>query len=149
MKSLKCFLSFSLLFFCSCTLFSSSKQDSTVVKQEPNANAFDRDSAKDNFKKKGFKLGKGQLSKFELGRYQYCGDDRDCIIVSNGCCDCANGSPDVAINKDRLASFEARFSCVDVICGEKAADPICGSGVVSCINHKCKYFAADYDGSKN
>lgn len=148
MKPMKCFLSFSLLFFCSCTMFSGNKQESTIVKEIPSDGTSDRNLAKDSFKKKALKSGKGQLSKFELGRYQYCGDDRDCIVVSNGCCDCANGSPDVSINKDRLPAFQERFSCVDVICGEKSADPICGSGVVSCINHKCNYFHQGENESK-
>ncbi len=148
MKPVKFFLSFSILFFCSCTLFSSSKEESKVIKQTPNEGSFNRDLEKDSFQKKGFKAGKGQLPKFELARYQYCGDDRDCIIVSNGCCDCANGSPDVSINKDRLAAYEARFNCVDVLCGEKSVDPICGSGVVSCVNHKCKYFGPEEEDKK-
>lgn len=80
------------------------------------------------------------LDDFEVGRYQYCGKDSDCTIANNGCCDCANGGKDVAINKKRLEDFKARFSCNDVMCTEMAADPRCGSGLVSCINHKCKLF---------
>ena len=29
----------------------------------------------------------GPLSAFELGRYQYCGEDRDCMFAVHGCCD--------------------------------------------------------------
>ena len=81
------------------------------------------------------------LSAFELGRYQYCGDDRDCVVVNNGCCDCGNGGQDVAINRERQKAFEARFDCMHVSCGGKEVFPLCGSGVVSCLNHKCNYFS--------
>ncbi len=81
------------------------------------------------------------LSDFELGRYQYCGSDRDCVAANNGCCDCANGGADVAVNRERLAAFEARFDCLYVSCTEKGAMPPCGSGIISCVNHKCVYFS--------
>lgn len=81
------------------------------------------------------------LSEFELGRYQYCGSDRDCVAANNGCCDCANGGGDVAVNRERLAAFEARFDCLYVSCGEKDTVPPCGSGIISCVNHKCVYFS--------
>ena len=79
------------------------------------------------------------LSAFELGRYQYCGDDKDCQYAVNGCCDCANGSEDVAVNKERYQAFRARFACLYVSCGESTSEPPCGTGVVSCVNHKCRY----------
>jgi len=82
----------------------------------------------------------GPLSAFELGRYQYCGEDRDCVFAVNGCCDCANGSEDVSVNRERLEAFRSRFSCLYVACGEKTREPTCGSGIVSCVNHKCRYF---------
>ena len=80
------------------------------------------------------------LSSYELGRYQYCGDDRDCMPAVNGCCDCANGGEDVSVNKERFEAFRARFSCMYVGCGEKNGQK-CGTGLVSCINHKCRYFS--------
>lgn len=80
------------------------------------------------------------INDFELGRYQYCGADSDCVVANNGCCDCANGGKDVAVNKERLADFQKRFDCLYAKCGDKRADPICGSGVVSCVMHKCQYF---------
>ncbi len=80
------------------------------------------------------------LSSYELGRYQYCGDDRDCMPAVNGCCDCANGGEDVAVNRERFESFRARFSCLSVGCGEKNGQK-CGTGLVSCVNHKCRYFS--------
>lgn len=82
----------------------------------------------------------GMLSEFELGKYQYCGTDSDCIKANNGCCDCANGGADVAVNRKDYDSFRARFDCLHVNCTERARIPACASGVVSCVNHKCKYF---------
>ena len=79
------------------------------------------------------------LSKFELGKYQYCGSDGDCIAVQNGCCDCANGGSDAAINKMHLDDFKGRFHCEEVVCTARAKVPPCGSGVVSCVNHECRY----------
>ena len=80
------------------------------------------------------------LSEFELAKYQYCGQDSDCVIATNGCCDCVNGSPEVAINKDRVQAFESRFKCLSVSCGTIDANPHCGNGVVSCVSHRCQYF---------
>ncbi len=80
------------------------------------------------------------LSDFELARYQYCGDDRDCTIVVNGCCDCANGGQEVAISRDRVEAFKKRFECLYAQCEHRPAVPPCKNGVVSCLDHKCKYF---------
>ena len=80
------------------------------------------------------------LSTFELEKYQYCGDDRDCVVAVNGCCDCVNGGVEAAVNKDRLDAFHGRFDCLYVQCSHKPAKPPCANGVVSCIDHKCKYF---------
>ncbi len=81
----------------------------------------------------------GRLDDFEVGKYQYCGTDADCVKANNGCCDCANGGADVAVNKDRYKEFRDRFNCIDIMCTEMAAVPPCGSGVVSCLDHKCHY----------
>jgi hypothetical protein len=80
------------------------------------------------------------LDDYELGKYQYCGRAEDCIVAVNGCCDCANGGIEVAVNKARREDFQKRFDCLYVQCGHKPADPRCANGVVSCIDHKCKYF---------
>lgn len=82
-----------------------------------------------------------KLDAFELGKYQYCGQDSDCVLANNGCCDCANGGEDVAVNKLRLEEFRARFNCMDVVCTMLATEPPCGSGVVACIEHRCRYVA--------
>ncbi len=86
------------------------------------------------------KVDTGAISEFELAKYQYCGSDSDCIVVTNGCCDCANGSEDVSINKDKLEDFEKRFNCLNYTCSKKDAEPRCGQGVVSCISNQCYYF---------
>ena len=80
------------------------------------------------------------LDKLELSAYQYCGSDSDCVYANNGCCDCANGGEAVAVNKERLKDFRARFDCMKTMCTRMAAVPACDSGVVSCIEHRCKYF---------
>ncbi len=80
------------------------------------------------------------IDDFELAKYQYCGNDADCRIAVNGCCDCANGGTEVAINKDRFEAFRERFDCLHVQCTQVIAEPPCENGVVSCINHRCHYF---------
>ncbi len=85
----------------------------------------------------------GPLSEFELGKYQYCGTDADCIKAMNGCCDCANGGQDVAVNRERYNDFRARFDCLNINCTERARIPSCGSGVVSCVKHTCQYFESE------
>jgi hypothetical protein len=80
------------------------------------------------------------LNDYELGKYQYCGRAEDCIVAVNGCCDCANGGIEVAVNKARFDDLLKRFDCLYVQCSHKPADPPCANGVVSCIDHKCQYF---------
>lgn len=84
----------------------------------------------------------GNLSNFELARYQYCDGDSDCMIVNNGCCDCNNGGEDVSINKGDLDRFKARMGCSHARCTKKGGRR-CGSGVVSCVSHKCRYVGND------
>ena len=80
------------------------------------------------------------INDVDLKRYQYCGSDTDCTKANNGCCDCANGGADVSVSKERLGEFNLRFECEKVACTKMAAVPECGSGVVSCVNHQCRYF---------
>lgn len=84
------------------------------------------------------------LPESEYSTYQNCGNDADCVVVQNGCCDCANGGKDIAINRLHLEKFKSLFSCEQVMCTLMAAVPPCGSGVVSCVSKKCKYEAAKY-----
>lgn len=80
------------------------------------------------------------ISDVDLKRYQYCGADTDCVKANNGCCDCANGGADVSVSAERLQEFNLRFECEKARCTKMAAVPECGSGVVSCVNHQCRYF---------
>lgn len=80
------------------------------------------------------------LSSFEVGRYQYCGKDSDCVWATNGCCDCNSGAQDVAVNKERLQAFKERFACSQYACPKRPPlPPECGQGVITCVNHKCQY----------
>ena len=78
------------------------------------------------------------LSDLELSAFQYCGTDRDCVKAVNGCCDCANGGVDVAVNKEKLSQFSSHFDCNSTSC-ENTNNQQCGTGVVSCIELKCHY----------
>lgn len=78
----------------------------------------------------------------DLLPYQYCGKDSDCMQVINGCCQCMQGDSFVAINKDRLEAFQARFKCEDVLCPKSENYSYsCVDGVVTCLNHRCLYVA--------
>ncbi len=81
-----------------------------------------------------------KIKKDDLAQYQSCGQDSDCIIAQNGCCDCANGGEDVAISIRHQENFKKRFNCLDIMCTQLARDPACRTGVVSCIKGKCNYF---------
>jgi len=74
-----------------------------------------------------------------LAQYQTCTKDDECAFVNNGCCDCGNGGEEAAINKNELDAFRARFDCTGVPCTEMARIPACGSGIVSCVEGKCRY----------
>lgn len=77
------------------------------------------------------------LNAHELNRYQYCGRDADCMIVSNGCCDCHAGTADVAINKEQIDDFRSRFDCNKVSCAHRKPIKSCGTKLISCVNHRC------------
>ena len=79
------------------------------------------------------------LTDAEMILYRTCSIDSDCVYANNGCCDCATGGQDVAINKTKLAEFEALFNCADVACTMIGASPACGSGTVSCNIGLCEY----------
>jgi hypothetical protein len=80
------------------------------------------------------------ISIAQLEGFTDCEKDTDCIFVNNGCCDCANGGIEVAINAALLPDFQNLFDCSDVLCTEMARTPACGSGTVTCgENNKCKY----------
>lgn len=68
--------------------------------------------------------------------YRACTTDADCVLALNGCCDCANGGEDIAINREQYKAFRARFSCTNP-CTEMGGD--CGHGSVACEDGLCEY----------
>ncbi|MCX6111773.1 MAG: hypothetical protein NTY22_00580 [Proteobacteria bacterium] len=87
----------------------------------------------------------GPLSDSETLKYRSCTHDLDCIYTQNGCCDCANGGADIAINLNKLTEFRDNFHCNNVACSMIAAVPACGSGTVSCKSGLCEYIKATED----
>ncbi len=80
------------------------------------------------------------ISSAELDRFLRCEEDTDCIFVNNGCCDCANGGIEIAINASLLPDFLNLFDCSNVSCTEMARQPACASGTVKCSESgKCDY----------
>ncbi len=84
------------------------------------------------------------LPEEETLAYRDCVVDSDCVYASNGCCGCANGAEDIAVNKTKLNDFEALFDCDGVMCTLMAPAEPCGStGTISCKNHICEYTPAN------
>ena len=81
----------------------------------------------------------GPLSDSLTLQYKDCQKDEDCILVQNGCCDCANGGEDDAINEDQQTAFLENFDCTTVYCTLLATDPPCGSGTIACEFGRCEY----------
>ncbi len=79
------------------------------------------------------------LSSSELAPFQVCSEDSDCKFVTNGCCDCANGGDEIAINSSQEADFNSMFDCSSTSCTEMARTPPCGCGTVSCVGRLCTY----------
>ena len=75
----------------------------------------------------------------ELESYQACGSDEDCIWITNGCCDCANGGVEVAIARTKKSAFEARFDCSNLPCTSRGREVECGTGTVACQNALCVF----------
>lgn len=87
----------------------------------------------------------GPLSDSLTLQYKDCQKDEDCMWVQNGCCDCANGGKDDAINADRYSDFLENFDCSKVTCTMMEANPSCGTGSFSCNTGKCEYRALNLD----
>lgn len=80
------------------------------------------------------------LAPSETREFQACAADDDCIYVQNGCCDCANGGADLAINKKFEKAFLAKRKCSEKFpCTLMGMIPACGSGKVSCTDGMCAY----------
>lgn len=84
----------------------------------------------------------GAISDSETLQYRSCTHDSDCVYTQNGCCDCANGGKDAAIELKKLEEFKALFHCANVSCTMIAAVPACGTGTVSCKSNLCEYTKA-------
>jgi hypothetical protein len=70
----------------------------------------------------------------ELKQYQKCEDTSNCIRVTNGCCDCANGGDTTAVSREFDKKFEKLFSCEKTMCTQMAGDcnfrePVCVKGL--------------------
>lgn len=78
------------------------------------------------------------LSRADTLRYRECSQDSECVYVTNGCCDCANGGEDMAINASLVSEFRDNFSC-SFSCTLRGAIPPCGSGTVACKAGFCEY----------
>lgn len=68
--------------------------------------------------------------------YRACTNDTDCVLALNGCCDCANGGEDIAVNREQAAAFKARFVC-NHGCTEIGGN--CGQGTIACEAKLCVY----------
>ena len=75
----------------------------------------------------------------DLAEYRKCTTDKDCIYVNNGCCDCANGGEEIAINNTKKSDFLNLFDCQKTACTKIARIPACGTGTVSCESGLCVF----------
>ena len=75
----------------------------------------------------------------ELDTYRACERDDDCMWITNGCCDCANGGVEVAIARARKATFESRFACGGTPCTSRGREIDCGAGSVACESNLCVF----------
>ncbi len=73
-----------------------------------------------------------------LDEWKVCSQDLDCVETQEGCCNCANGGIQMAINKQYLDEWQNILdnSCQDVGC---LAFVNCKQGSIICENDKCKF----------
>jgi hypothetical protein len=69
-------------------------------------------------------------------RFRTCVGDSDCVWESNGCCDCANGGRDIAMNRDMVSEFREQFNCSGE-CTKRADRHGCRRGKVYCKDSIC------------
>lgn len=77
----------------------------------------------------------------ELDAYRGCERDDDCVWVTNGCCDCANGGVEIAIAGAQKTAFQSRFDCGNLPCTSRGRETECGTGRVACENALCVFHA--------
>jgi hypothetical protein len=80
----------------------------------------------------------------ETEPYRQCETVADCVAVTNGCCDCANGGQDIAINRQQVERFRAQFKC-SPMCSLAGAIPPCLSGEISCDRQLCTYHVPTFE----
>ena len=73
-----------------------------------------------------------------LDEWKVCSQDLDCVETQKGCCNCANGGIQMAINKQYLDEWQNILdnSCQDVGC---LAFVNCKQGRVVCEDNKCAF----------
>lgn len=84
-----------------------------------------------------------RLSEQQIREFQGCNADSDCIYVNNGCCDCANGGKETAVNKSKVDAFKNALICSNTSCTERGRVRPCGSGHTKCENNLCIFIPAD------
>ena len=84
----------------------------------------------------------GRISPKELQQFQLCTTDDECISVTNGLCDCANGGTEVAINRNVSDDFEQIFEGRPMMCTLIGRTLPCGIGSGNtCENNLCVFNA--------
>lgn len=79
------------------------------------------------------------LTDDQLKEFQECSEDAECVYVDNGCCDCANGGKEAAVNVTKVADFKKALDCSDARCTELARIPECGTGQIKCNEGLCTF----------
>jgi len=78
-------------------------------------------------------------TKTAVAKKSECAADADCVIVPDGCCDCANGGKEHAVAKRDEAKLRAaqRAACKDVMCTMMVStDRTCGKRP-ACVDGAC------------
>jgi hypothetical protein len=84
-------------------------------------------------------MGTPPMAEPETRAYRACKADSDCVYAQNGCCDCVNGGEAIAVNRDKVGEFKAKFDCSEASCTAKMYMEGCDSGVASCKLGLCQY----------
>jgi len=76
------------------------------------------------------------LTAAELKPFQRCEHASNCIRVTNGCCDCANGGDTASVSRTFDKKFEKLFQCETTMCSQKEGD--CNFREPSCVEGRCE-----------